>query len=107
LSVTRLGLNLLSPGQADAHILYNRSLWILEALSVGVVESRLLAAPAAATDGMIYIPAVPATGVWTGKENRLMLWLKGSWIEMTPVVGMEFWSKDEAIAVRWDGTEWS
>jgi hypothetical protein len=103
---TRLGLDLLSPGQADAHVLYNRSLWILEALAIGVVESRSLTDPPTVVDGTLYIPAAGATGAWAGWDNQLMLGLNNAWISLSPLPGMSFWLLAESLAVRWDGSAW-
>jgi hypothetical protein len=104
---TRLGLDLLSPGQADAHVLYNRSLWILEALAIGVVESRSLTDPPAVIDGVLYIPAASSTGAWAGMENQLMLGMNNGWVKISPLPGMGFWVLAESVTVRWNGSAWN
>lgn len=76
----RLDLPLLLASQADKHVTYNDAMLTLDAcVQLTVVSRALNAPPAEPHDGKCYIPKAPATGAWSGLQDKLIAFQNGGW----------------------------
>ncbi|MEQ1900020.1 MAG: DUF2793 domain-containing protein [Devosia sp.] len=105
MSVTaRLALPYIAPQQAQKQVTYNEAMALLDLLVQPAVKSRSVAAPPASPgggDGYIVAPA--ATGLWTGHDGDLAVWL-GAWEFRSPGNGwLAFVEDDAEIAICQSG----
>lgn len=104
----RLDLPLLLASQADKHVTYNDAMLALDVCVQLTVESRALSAPPAEPhDGKCYIPKAPATGAWSGLQDKLIAFQNGGWQLVPAKVGWLAWVLDEAINIRFNGSSWN
>ncbi len=104
----RLDLPLLLASQADKHVSYNEAMLALDVCVQLTVVSRALSdPPLEPQDGTCYIPRAPATGAWSDLENKLLTFQSGSWQLVPAKVGWLAWVLDEAINIRFSGSNWS
>jgi Protein of unknown function (DUF2793) len=97
----------LAAGQGDAYLAHNEALRSLEFFAAGVIESRTLTAPPSSpAQGAGYIPAAPATGIWAGKENVLLLYWNNAWRELLPPVGYRVWVIAESLGLVRGASSW-
>ncbi len=66
----------------------NEALCLLDALNARSVVAAQSAPPAGAAEGACYRVTAPATGAWTGKENRIAVRLGSDWRFIAPAEGM-------------------
>ena len=64
------------------------------------------------TGGDAYIVAPGATGVWSGWDNYVAVWmvgddLAGAWVQVQPKAGWKAYVVDETADYRFDGTAWA
>jgi hypothetical protein len=96
-------------GQAQKEITHNEALARIDALLHPVVEASLAAPPNAlgpASDGLCWLIAPSATGVWAGKDKQIARWSGGSWRYLSPVVGMSIWLKNANKRLFYIGSSW-
>ncbi len=93
----------LEQAQAQKHLTVNKHSRILDLVVGGQVLDRdLTAPPGSPSDGDLYIPKATATGVWAGLEDKLLGWIDGAWLTITPPDGFIIYVKDENVEIRWD-----
>lgn len=105
MSVTaRLALPYIAPQQAQKQVTYNEAMALLDLLVQPAVKSRSVATPPASpAEGDSYIVAPAATGLWTGRDGDLAVWL-GAWAFRSPGNGwLAFVEDDAAIAICQSG----
>ena len=103
----RLDLPLLLASQADKHVTYNEAIFALDACVQLTVVSRALSdPPLEPQDGKCYIPRAPATGAWSGLEDKLIAFQNGGWQLLPAKGGWLAWVLDEAINIRFTGSTW-
>ncbi len=103
----RLDLPLLLASQTDKHVTYNEAMLALDVCVQLTVVSRALSdPPLEPQDGNCYIPKAPATGAWSGLEDKLIAFQSGSWQLVPAKVGWLAWALDEAINIRFTGSTW-
>lgn len=86
-STPALALPLLIAGQAQKEFFVNEALWMLDALHARSVIASLSAPPTAAVEGACYRVTAPASGSWTGEEDRIAVRIAGGWRFVTPADG--------------------
>lgn len=87
-STPALSLPLLFAGQAQKEFFVNEALSLLDALHARAVAASQPAPPASVADGACYRVTAPATGAWTGKEDRLAILVAGEWHFIMPTDGL-------------------
>jgi hypothetical protein len=88
-STPRLGLPLLSPGQAQKEFFHNEALQALDALVAAAVEELPRASPPASPVlGASYIIASTPTGVWAGHAQCIAAFTSGGWRYLAPFEGV-------------------
>lgn len=103
----RYGLPLLDAAQAQKHVTVNEALARTDALSAARVESAVLSVPPGApVDGEVYIVGPAATGVWTGADGKLALYVNGGWEIVEPFFGQRVWIADERAAAMFLDGAW-
>lgn len=104
---TRLGLPLLSAGQAQKEAFHNEALTALDLLvQPSVVTTTRSTPPAEPKGGEAWIVAAGADGAWTGREDQLAGWTEGGWRFAAPILGMAIWVEDAGVIARWSGRAW-
>ena len=107
-STTNLQFPYLEAAQAQKHVTVNETVRALDALVHLAVVSRTQSdPPGSPSDGIRYIPAATATGVWSGKEGQIAAYQDGAWAFLTPREGWRAWVGDEERLLIHDGTNWS
>ncbi len=102
-----LALPYILPAQAQKHVTHNEALRILDALVQLSVTSRSQGTPPGLpVEGMHFVVASPATGLWAGNENSVAQWDGTAWNFYPPKTGFTAWVADEAAAVVYDGAAW-
>ena len=88
-ATARLGLPLLSAGQAQKEFVHNEAVQAIEMLLAAAVEEAPRAAPPSVPAvGATYIVAGSPTGEWTGKAHCLACFTSGGWRFVPALDGM-------------------
>jgi hypothetical protein len=89
----KTGQILIEPNTASAPLIVNEAFYRLAAL-VNVIDSTLLAPPAAPDDGDAYlIPSGTPTGKWTGLAKCTVFWYSSRWNIINPIAGQRTYCK--------------
>jgi hypothetical protein len=103
----RLGIPLLSAGQAQKEIYHNEALQALETLVAANVEEPPRASPPASPAlGACYIVATGATGAWSGKQDNLACFTAGGWRLIPPVDGMTAYVRSTSVWAAYRSSAW-
>jgi len=102
----RLSLPAIEAAQAQKHVTHNEALVLLDALTQLTVESRSLTTPPGSpAEGACYIPAVGATGAWSGWDGQIAV-NNGGWFVIAPLPGLKAWVRDERLTVTYEDGVW-
>ncbi len=93
-------LPFLQASQAQKHVTVNEALARLDALSQLTFVSRFEDVPNAPLDGQTYVVPVGASGIWSGQDHRVALFLNGGWVFVDARNGWMAWVVDEAVQLR-------
>ena len=105
-TTTNLGITLLDASQAQKEITINQALVCFDAISVGSVADKDLAAPPGSpVAGVLYIVAASPTGAWAGHATHLAYYDQ-LWNFIVPQTGSRVWVQDEARYYQFSGTAW-
>lgn len=103
----RLGMSLLSSGQAQKEVTHNEAVILLDAIvhacSVGPPANL---PPAAPQEGLCYICGTAPSGAWTGKANHVACWTNGGWRFVPPVQGLKLSDQASGREWRFAGDAW-
>ncbi len=103
----RLALPAIEAAQAQKHVTHNQALVLLDVLTQLAVESRTLTVPPTApADGACYIPALGASGAWSGWDGQIALFSGGGWLRVLPVSGLKAWVKEERLTLTYEDGMW-
>lgn len=102
-----LALPYIEAAQAQKHVTHNDALDRLDILTQLAVESRVLTAPPVSpAEGACYVPALGATGAWSGWDFDLAAYIAGAWLRVTPRPGMKAWVKAERLTITREDGVW-
>lgn len=98
------GIPLMAQSNPQRYLTYNELAWAVNVLQTGVLSRSETAPPGSPAVGNAYIPAAPATGLWTGLEDKIVFWFEGVWNVLEPELaqGRGIYVQDEGFSVRWD-----
>lgn len=101
-STPKIGLPLLSPGQAQKEFFVNQALSVLDSLHPQAVVASQAVPPVEAADGTCFRVTAPAVDAWEGCEDHLALRIGGDWHFITPCVGMRLFDSaaDQSLFFR-------
>lgn len=106
-STPRLGLPLLSAGQAQKEIFVNESLQTLDTVVAGTVEEPPRNdPPGSPTVGESYIVGAAPTGTWTGNPLAVAAYTSAGWRLMSPQEGMVFHVRSNNATAAYRGGGW-
>lgn len=107
LTSSHLSLPYLAPAQAQKHVTHNEALRALDVLvQLSVISDELGAPPADPQEGMRYLVANTAEGVWAQKVNSIAAYLDGAWHYFAPQSGWLCYVQSRAQSVVFDGQHW-
>ncbi|TWG55043.1 DUF2793 domain-containing protein [Aminobacter sp. J44] len=102
-----LDLPYILPSQAQKHVTHNEALDALDAVvQLSVLDRDLAAPPPGPDEGDRYIVAAPASGEWTGQEDRIAVFRGGGWLFVAPRQGWLAFAVDEGIPLCFAGGAW-
>lgn len=104
-----LGQTTWDPGNTQPDLLYNSLLSVMDALvpTPVVTDKDLTAPPGSPVPGSLYIVASPATGLWVGRENNLVVYTyANAWMFILPKPDWLVFVADEAEGYRFNGSDW-
>lgn len=100
-----LGCELLSEGTTQAEPLVNEMLARILSALCKVTSKGDTAPPGSPVNFDSYIIGTGATGVWSGKDGKIGVYVDG-WKYMTPTEGMVVRVNDDNYHVEYDGAAW-
>lgn len=80
-------------GQAQKEFFVNQALCLLDALHMHTVKASQSAPPATVVESDCYRVKAPATGAWSGREDRVAVLIAGDWHFIEPVHGMALYDR--------------
>lgn len=103
-----LALPDLASGQAIPETTVNENTRWLEFFAAGgAIEDRDdTAPPGSPADGEAYLVDATATGLWTGHDGDIALYISTAWAFKEPKEGMCLYVKDEDLRIVYDGAAW-
>jgi hypothetical protein len=106
-STPRVGLPLLSAGQAQKEIVHNEALQTLDLL-VGATVEDLPAEmpPASPLPGACYLVGPAPSGPWAGREQCIAGFTGGGWRFIAPQEGMAFFVRSAGCEARFRSGSW-
>lgn len=96
-TTVRLKLQLLSVSQAQKEETHNEALLTLDALVQAVALSIVTDTPALPSEGDVYIVPEGATGLWTGMDGQVAVFIGSAWQFAVPEFGWLFYAADEDV----------
>ncbi len=103
----RLGMPLISAGQAQKEITHNEALVIADmAIQPVVVDIAPAAIPASPVAGQCWIVGQGASGAWQGHDGNLACWTGAGWRFVVPFTGMTAWSLATGLIARRTASDW-
>jgi hypothetical protein len=106
-TTAHLALPFVMAAQAQKHVTHNEALRLLDGIvQLSVKDRDLTAPPASHTEGDRYIVASGASGVWTGWDLNIALWVDGAWLRLPPRAGWRAWVEDEGVLLAYNGSTW-
>jgi hypothetical protein len=103
----RLGLALLSAGQAQKEFFHNEALHALDLLVAAAVEEPPRASPPTSPAlGATYIVATSPSGAWAGYRNNVAGFTSGGWRYLPPFDGMSAYLKSDGSFAVYRGGTW-
>jgi uncharacterized protein DUF2793 len=106
-STPRLGVPLLSPGQAQKEFFHNEALQTFDTLVAAASEEPPRASPPTAPAlGACYIIADSPTGAWTGKAQCIAAFTSGGWRFITPFEGVTVYIRSTSTCAAYRAGAW-
>lgn len=107
MATERYSIPQLAASQAQKHVTVNEALQVIDAaINLVVIRRDLTDPPATPAEGDKYIPASPAGGVWSGRENSIAAFIGGYWTVFAPEVGWRAFDQSTGELLVWDGVVW-
>lgn len=103
----RLGLPLLSAGQAQKEITHNEALVIIDALLHGCCPSSPSDMPPAQPElGLSYLCGPSPTGAWSGHAKAVAHWSESGWRFTAPVEGQCLYDRANGRTWKYAAGQW-
>ncbi len=107
MATTRYSIPELAAAQAQKHVTVNEALQVIDAaMNLVVIRRDLTDPPIAPAVGDKYIPASPAGGIWSGRENSVAAFIGGYWTFFEPEIGWRAFDQSTGELLVWDGSAW-
>lgn len=107
MATTILGLPTLEAAQNQKYLTSNQALSYIDALiNLTVFNRTTTTTPVSPSDGDRYIVGPSATGVWSGEDNRIAVFIGSNWIFFTPAEGWRAYDQGVNERLLWDGSAW-
>lgn len=104
----RLGLPLLSAGQAQKELTHNEALALLDLFAQAVVVAvGIDTPPDAPGPGQCWIIGATPTDAWAGHAHHLAGWTDGGWRFCPPIAGLRAWNLADATEARYETAGWT
>ena len=104
---TRLGLPLISSGQAQKEITVNEALQAIDiAISACVEEPPRATPPANPAEGRCFIVAANASGAWAGHSDEIACLTAGGWRFCRPVEGQSAYVRSTGVFALFRQSAW-
>ena len=92
--------------QATPWAPHNQALFDVDQLmQISVLDVALTQEPGGETEGDAYIVAAPATGAWSGQEDRLAYFINGAYVFKNLVPGALIFNQADSKYYNWNGTD--
>ena len=106
-STPRLGVPLLSAGQAQKEMYHNEALQTLDTLVAAAVEQTALnTPPTSPVSGACYIVGSAPTGAWAGKAQSIAAFTSAGWRFVTPFEGLAVYVKSTGTWAAYRAGAW-
>ncbi|MFW2829119.1 DUF2793 domain-containing protein [Sphingomonas sp. ID0503] len=103
----RLGLPLLSAGQAQKEVTHNEALAAIDTIVHPLIQAMdVIAPPPAPTLGQAWIVGEGATGAWAGHDGTIAGWTTGGWRFLIAPEGTTGWLVASDLPVRRTASGW-
>src|ERR1700712_3469294 len=102
-----LALPYILPSQAQKHVTHNEALQRLDAIVQLTINAEQSGPPGAPDEGVCYLIASGATGIWTGKSGQLAFRQDGAWIYLQPQPGWRAWFESDNRLRAFHSGSWS
>jgi hypothetical protein len=101
--IEAFGLRYITSDMGSPEIAINQNLLVNYVLHKGIEDRDLTAPPGSPVDGVAYIPAAPATGLWEGHEDDIAYWFDevAVWKFLVPEEGISVYVNDENVRVQY------
>lgn len=104
----RIGMPLLSSGQAQKDVTHNEALTLLDFVVHGSVAGGPLDVPPQDPEtGCSYLCGLAPEGAWRGYPRYLANWTAGGWRFVAPFDGLQFVDRTAGGNWRFRGGEWT
>lgn len=104
----RLGMPLLSAGQAQKELTHNEALVLLDAVLHGCCfGSPANAPPTLPEPGLSYICGAAPVGAWIGQKDGVASWSDSGWRFIKPFDGLQLIARDTGRTWRFMAGQWS
>jgi len=102
-----LSLPLMQPAQAQKHVTHNEALQQLDILVQLVLRGMdSTVPPVVPVPGEVYALGVGASGVWSGHDGLLAVFVSGGWQFIAPRIGWRGWDQTGQMLRAWNGSVW-
>lgn len=107
-ATTKLALELLANQPANQTLANATFAQLNQLVMPAVVDKDLTAPPGSPANEALYIPALGATGLWSGRDGQLAYWLDGTgvWQFILPREGFLVHVNDEDVYYKYTGAAW-
>jgi len=108
MATTILGLPTLEAAQNQKYLTSNQALSYIDALiNLTVFNRTTTVPPVSPSEGDRYIVGSSATGVWSGEDDKIAVFIGSNWIFFTPAEGWRAYDQGANERLLWDGSAWS
>lgn len=102
-----LSLTEIAESSANAHIVVNTALRLLEAFASRQLESiHLTIPPVSPGESQCWYVEATATGAWAGREGDIACFVQGQWFFFPVRTGDRWYDKSFPTFSEWDGGAW-
>jgi len=102
-----LSLPLMQPAQAQKHVTHNEALQQLDIIVQLVLRGLgSTLPPVVPVPGEVHALGAGASGVWSGHDGLLAVFVSGGWQFIAPRIGWRGWDQTGQVLRSWNGSAW-